>query len=103
MAFRFSLATVLRFRESVEKREELALQRLLLEIARARREVEALTTDIAVAHETRNKAMLNALPAFEIQAILNDLNAAAERRKRLIESLDAFERQRLQQMKKYQA
>lgn len=103
MAFRFSLATVLRFRESVEKREELALQRLLLEIARARREVESLTAEIAVAHDSRNKAMLNALPAFEIQAILNDLNAAAERRKRLLEALDALERQRLLQMKKYQA
>ena len=34
MGFRFSLAPVLRLRESLEKREELALQKVELEVAR---------------------------------------------------------------------
>ncbi|MGB6742740.1 MAG: hypothetical protein WBE38_03710, partial [Terracidiphilus sp.] len=93
MAFRFALATVLRFRESVEKREELALQKILLEMARVRREIERLTAEIAAAQEARNQAMQNPLPASHIQGMLNEMDAATERRKTLRESLESLERQ----------
>lgn len=102
MAFRFSLATVLRFRESVEKREELALQRVLLEVGRARREIEQLNAVIAAAHQARNEAMQNPLPASHIQDMLNDVAMAANRRKQLLESLETLERQLALQMQKYQ-
>jgi flagellar export protein FliJ len=103
MAFRFALATVLRFRESVEKREELALQKILLEMARVRREIERLTAEIAAAQEARNQAMQNPLPASHIQGMLNEMDAATERRKTLRESLESLERQYQLQTKKYQA
>lgn len=102
MAFRFSLATVLRFRESVEKREELALQKTLLEMARAQREIERITSEIAVAQEARNRAMQNPLPASHIQGMLNDIEAAAERRKKLLQTLTVLEHQHRLQTQKYQ-
>jgi flagellar export protein FliJ len=103
MGFRFSLATVLRFRESVEKREELALQRLLLESARIRREIEHVTQEIAGAHEAKNEAMLQALAAVDLQTMLNEIDAVANRKKALVESLVELDRERAIQTKKYQA
>jgi flagellar FliJ protein len=103
MAFRFSLATVLRFRESVEKREELALQKILLEMARVRREIERITADIAAAHEARNRAMQNPLPASHVQGMLNDAEVAKERRKNLLQALAGLEKQHQLQTQKYQA
>jgi flagellar export protein FliJ len=103
MAFRFPLATVLLFRQSVEKREELALQKLLLEMARARHEIEDITAAMAAAHEARNQAMLNPLPAAHLHGMLNDIEAAAERRNKLIELLSSLESAHKAQTLKYQA
>jgi len=102
MAFRFSLATVLRFRESVEKREELALQKILLEMARVRREIEKIETTIAASHKARNEAMQETLPASIIQDMIRDIESAMARRNKLLESLRALDRQRAIQTQKYQ-
>ncbi len=103
MAFRFSLAAVLRFRESIEKREELALQALLLEMARIRREIEHLTAKIAGAQETRNQAMQQPLPAIHLQLMLKEMEALADRRKALTESLLTLDLECAKQTKRYQA
>jgi flagellar export protein FliJ len=103
MAFRFTLATVLRFRESVEKREELALQKILLEMAHVRREIERIAAEIAVAHNARNQAMLNPVPASHLNGMLNDVEAAKERRKNLLQALGKLEQEHRQQATKYQA
>jgi flagellar export protein FliJ len=103
MAFRFSLATVLRFRESVEKREELALQTLLLEMARVRREIESASTAIAAAQNARSEALRRTLPALQIQSMDYDVNAAADRRKALLKALEALDQRRIAQTDRYQA
>jgi flagellar export protein FliJ len=103
MAFRFPLATVLLFRQSVEKREEIALQKLLLEMARTRHEIEDITAAMAAAHEARNQAMLNSLPAAHIHGMVNEMEAAAERRIKLLELLSSLESERQAQTRKYQA
>ena len=103
MAFRFSLAAVLRFRESVEKREELALQKILAEMARVRREIEQIDAAIAASHNACNEAMENPVPALHIQDMLSDIEAATERRNKLLESLLALDKQRALQTQKYQA
>ncbi len=102
MGFRFSLAAVLRFRESMEKREELALQKILQEMARLRREIERRNATIAASQEARNEAMQNPIPASHIQSMLNDIEAATEQRNKLLESLLALDRQRALQTQKYQ-
>lgn len=103
MAFRFSLATVLRYRDSVEKREELALRKALLELARVRHEIERLTAEIAGARDAQNKALQHTLSAFDLQRMLDAIDAAIARRKVLIESLPALERRREACMKSYQS
>jgi flagellar FliJ protein len=103
MAFRFSLATVLRFRESIEKREELALEKLLMEMARVRREIEGLAAEIAGAQEARNHAMQQPVPAVHLQLMLNQTDLLADRKKALMESLAALDRERDLQTKRYQA
>lgn len=102
MAFRFSLATVLRYRESLEKREELELQKLLLECARIRREIDRVTEEIANAQAARSKAMLQPVPALHIQTMLNAIDSMTDRRKALAVSLDAVEQDRERQAQKYQ-
>jgi len=103
MGFRFSLAAVLRFRESVEKREELALQKLLLEMSRIRREIERLNAEIVRAHQARNQAMQTPLAAVHLQSMLKEIDTIADRRKALIASLANLDREREIQTKKYQA
>jgi len=103
MAFRFPLATVLRFRESMEKREELVLQRILLEMAQVRREIERIAAEIAAAHNARNQAMQSPVPAAHLQGMLNDVEAAAERRTKLLQTLATLEQQHRLQATKYQA
>jgi flagellar FliJ protein len=103
MAFRFSLTTVLRFRESVEKREELALQKIVLEIARTRMQIERLTEEIAAAQEAINKALQKPISALHLQGMLNSANVIVDRKKALNESLVPLERKREMQVKAYQA
>lgn len=102
MAFRFPLATVLHYRESLEKREDLALQKLLLEMARIRREIAQIEAQIARAQEARSKALLQPIAAVEVQTMLKAIDAMGDRKKALAKSLDALDHQRIIQMKKYQ-
>jgi flagellar export protein FliJ len=102
MAFRFSLATVLRVRESVEKREELALQQIQFEIARVRRRIEELNSEIANKQDERNQALLKPVHAHHIQAILSEVNAASHTRQALLDSLQTLEQEQDLRMKAYQ-
>jgi flagellar export protein FliJ len=103
MAHRFSLASVLRFRESVEQQEELALRKLQLEAAGVRRSIEQATTEIAIAHQARETAMQQPIPAAQLQAMLHAADAAIERKKKLDATLHKVEEQRAEQMRRYQA
>jgi len=103
MAFRFSLATVLRVRESIEKREERALQRIQLEMARVSRQIEELNAGIARVHAARERALQQPIPAGHLHSMLWETQAAVEGKKFLFSRLQALEQERLQQMKVYQA
>jgi flagellar export protein FliJ len=103
MAFRFSLAIVLRFRESVEKREELALQKILQDIGRVRQQIADLTVQIERALDARNGALLKPIAAAQLQGVLIAIETAKESRKQLIASLEPLELRRQEQTKVYQA
>jgi flagellar export protein FliJ len=103
MAFRFSLATVLRYRDSMEKRAELALKRVLMEIARTRLQIEQLTRQIARAQAAIEKTLQQPVSAIHLQCMVSEIDAFVDRKKGLIESLAALERQRQLQMQAYQA
>jgi flagellar export protein FliJ len=103
MAFRFPLAAVLRLRESIEQREERALQKIQLEMARVSHQIDQLTASIAKEQQAREQALKQPIPAVELQTMLWDAQAAVEKKKALIEALHALEEQRIQQMNVYQA
>jgi hypothetical protein len=101
MGFRFSLSTVLRFRESVEKREELALQTVQLEIARVRRSEEELVATIAQKCASLELALQRPLQANLLQLMLFELNKVAEERQMLLRSLEILQQKRKEQLESY--
>jgi flagellar export protein FliJ len=103
MPFRFPLATVLRYRDSMEKREELALKRVLVEIARTRLEIEQVTRYIARAQAAVEKTLEQPVSAAHLQSMVSEIDALADRKKALVGSLALLERQRQQRMQAYQA
>jgi flagellar export protein FliJ len=103
MPFRFSLAAVLLVRENAEEREERALQKIQAELARAVRQLEELTAEIANAHLARERAMQNPIPAYQMQVFLDQAHVAAEKRKTLLQHRLVLEQERERQMKVYQA
>ena len=103
MAFLFPLATVLRVRESIEKREERSLQKIQLEMARVARQIEELNEAMAKAQEAREQALKRTMPGGELHSMLWQVQAAAEVKKALLVTLQGLEELRLQQIKVYQA
>ena len=101
MPFRFPLATVLRVRESLEKREERALQKIQLEMARVSHQIEELTARIAKSHVAREQAMAQPIPARDLHTLLWEVQAAGEKKKALHHDLQILEQQRNEQIKVY--
>ena len=101
MPFRFPLASVLRLRESMEMREEVALQKAQFEVARVRRRVDELTDELAAACQEREKALARTVPANRLQQIQAEIDAAEEAKQILSETLETLKRQRDVQMKLY--
>jgi len=103
MAFQFSLAAVLRYRESVEKREEIALERIAQEIARTRRLIEHLSAEMARAEEKLRNTLVEPISALQLQVLKSDLQRLIDQKKVTIESLVPLEQKRDEQMRAYQA
>jgi len=103
MAFQFPLATVLRLRESIERREERALKKIQMEMAGASRQIEELDAAIARAQRERDGALREPMPASHLQAMLAQTALTIEGRKTLQATLRGLEEQRLKQLKVYQA
>jgi flagellar biosynthesis chaperone FliJ len=103
MAFRFPLASVLRLRQAMERREELALQKVLYEIAQHRRKIEQLDESIAEADRTREAMLQQPTSAFQLQSMLLEAQTMVENRRLLIDALIPLEQKRLKQMVVYQA
>ena len=103
MGFRFTLASVLRFREGIEKREELSLQKVQFEVARVRRRIDDLTEELVKAGNEREEALQNWMQAFRLKNLQDEMNAAVEMRQTLLENLATLQKQSEEQMKIYQA
>jgi flagellar FliJ protein len=103
MAFKFSLATLLRVRQSIERQEELALQEILVKIAAVQRRIDTLANDLARTRQKLEEEMRQTLSAGEIDAITRQIEAALGRRQELVESLEELQRQREAQTRKFQA
>jgi len=102
MPFRFTLSSVLRFRESIENREEVALKRLQFEVRRVRGRIDELTNEMAKEWQEREKALEKAIQANRLQTLQVEINAAVEAKNILLETMQTLMYQRDAQMKSYQ-
>ena len=103
MAFRFSLATVLKLRQSIEDREERALQKVQADIARVHNQIEALNTQIANVRRQCQSTLLELTPAAHLHVLLTQTQSAEDAKKALYQQLQVLEQQRQQQLAIYQA
>jgi len=101
MGFRFTLAAVLSVKQSIEKREEIALQRTQLQVARIRRKIQETTDEIEIAKELRDKELQETTRANRLQTLQSEIDAAVEAKQALITSLESLKEQRDLQMKAY--
>ena len=63
MPFRFSLEGILSFRKNVEHAEEIALNKILQEIATTQQQLQRLQTDHRLIREQRDCDLVKGLPA----------------------------------------
>jgi len=103
MSFRFPLAAVLMVRENAEKREEQALQKIQLEVARIANQIAELNAALAQVCVIREKALQTPIPAADLHSFLHRLQSLAEAKKTCVHRLQALELERDRQMKVYQA
>jgi flagellar export protein FliJ len=103
MAFQFSLAAVLLVRQNAKKREEQALQKIQLEIARIVNQLEELNAEIAKTHDARERAMQQLIPAAHLHSFLQRVQAIVEAKKMHLQRLQVLELERERQLKVYQA
>lgn len=101
MGFKFPLSSVLTYRRNVERREELALEQVHMEINSVQRAADQLTLFIEEAHRARESAMQQSLPACHLHTMLNEMNAARQRKDTLLAELQALEQRRDQQLNVY--
>lgn len=103
MGFRFSMASVLRWREGIEKREELTLQQVQFELNRVRQRIEEITEDLVKANRQREEALQDWMQASELNGLNDEMSAAANARQILIETMATLRKQKEEQMAVYRA
>jgi flagellar export protein FliJ len=74
-----------------------------LEIARARHKIDELSDEMAKACQEREKDLRNSTSATCLQAKQAEISAAIEAKETLLETLQALNLQRVNQLKAYQA
>jgi flagellar export protein FliJ len=103
MAFQFSLAVVLRLRESTEKREERTLQSIQLDVSRTLQAIEELSVAIGGAQQARETAMQQTISGGHLHSLLWEEQVAEQGLRLLLGKLQVLEQEREKQMKVYQA
>lgn len=103
MGFRFPLATVLRLRESIEKREEFILQQIQFELSRVRHRIDELTEELAKTGIAREETLRNWIQAHRLKDWQDEMNVIVETKRHLQKTLETLRCQRETQLKVYQA
>jgi flagellar FliJ protein len=102
MAFRFSLAGVLKLRESIERREYLALERVHMEIAYAEAQLREVDELRSLLVERRQTELAAGIPAIQLQGAFEQELALEHRRDALKLKLEELVAQRQEHVKAYE-
>jgi flagellar FliJ protein len=103
MAFRFSLATVLRVREIAEEREERLLTQILGQIAKTRQELNDLKAQVDMLLRRSETELTTSISAAQLHITYGQMRALELMQKDVAEQLAKLETLRDQQMKIYAA
>jgi flagellar export protein FliJ len=83
MAFRFALAAVLKFRETMEQQAYLALELIQQEIAQIQRRIRKCEERIAVAAKRRETELRRGIASIHLQAAYDEMLALQQQREAL--------------------
>lgn len=103
MPFQFTLATVLKVRESLKKQEERALQCIVLEIAQTSHEMERAEQALADARHLWQQALRGVTAAADLHSMIEEEQTLASLKHSLVEKLNRLDSTRNEQVKRYQA
>lgn len=103
MAYKFSLATVLRFRLIREEREERMLQQILQRITQTLRTVAELDSGIARLHAARAHNLSKPMTGRHIQATYAEVEGLQQSRNELEEQLEQLEQLKEKQLEVYKS
>lgn len=103
MAFAFSLATVLRFREILEDREERLLQKILFEIAQVQENLARTETAIAGSDDSRREEILRPLIGYDFQSSYEEVKALKQTREELEATIGKLGQLKDRQLSAYEA
>lgn len=103
MAYRFPLAAVLRLRQTLERQEERALQKIVAELSLLQQRIVTLTDDIARARQLLEQAIQRSLAAADIESMTMQIDGSIKHKQELLQSLAELQQKRDAQNRKYQA
>ena len=101
MPFRFSLSAVLRLRESLERREYLALQALHAQVAETRSDIKALEQKLVQARIQRSNRLQEGIFAAHLQLELAGETRIEHKRQTLLGKLAELQSQVKEQIGRY--
>jgi len=101
MAFHFSLAAVLKLRESIEQQEYLTLEKIHQEIARSQSEISNVELHQAELQQDRDKQLSASMPSVHLQNIFERIFALERRKDALKVALAELAVKKDQQLKIY--
>ena len=102
MAFTFALSAVLRLRESLERREYLALQAFHAQVAEVRSDIKALEQTLVQARIQRANQLRDGLSAAHLQLELAGETRIEQKRQNLFAKLADLQNKVKEQIGKYQ-
>ena len=102
MPFNFQLATVLKFRQGMEQREYIALERIQHEIVSTAAQLEQLETARQLAVRGTDSNLRKGTPAILLQTDLDQEQALEQEKKKLRIRLGELDNQKTQRLKQYE-
>jgi len=102
MAFRFSLAAVLKYRQALEQRELTALERAQAEIALRENQIHEAEADLCRLEQHRGVELRQGMPSIHLQDAIAQEHALSSLQKELTKKQEELKIKRQQLLKIYQ-
>lgn len=102
MAFRFSLAAVLKYREALEQRELAALERVQAEIALLEVQIQTAADDLGRLERRRDQELHRGMPSVHLQDAIAQEHAVNHLSKQLTEKREEHKARRQELLRAYE-